>query len=413
MRFTLLTAKNDLRRRLRDPMSLLIWLGIPIAIALMIQLAFGGSGGSSPKAKVLVADRDESFLSGLLLGAMGQQQGQQLPFEAESVELEEGRERIEEGDASALLVIPEGFADALLREEPCTLELVTNPAQRILPAMVEESLTLVVEAVFYLHRVFGEPLDAMLQEPAPGANTLPNEEVARISTMINSIMERMGDALFPPVIQLSIEVEEEEEEDSDMGALFFPSILFMTLFFLAQGLAEDIWVEKQQGTLRRALTTPHRAGEFLTGKLLAAMVVIAAVCAFGLVVGRFGFGLPLKNLPLAGAWAAVAGALLTSLMLLLQLMASSQRVASLLSGLVMMPLLMIGGSFFPFEAMPPLLVTIGRKTPNGWALEQLKAINADGYDPTSLLASFLGIVAISGVLLYLCTRRMAGAFARS
>ena len=412
--FLLDTAYKDLKRKLRDPMAFLVWLGIPIVIGGMIQLAFGGSGGGSgPKATVLVADQDASLLSGLLLGAMGQQQGQKLPFEAEEVTLEDGRDRIDDGDASALLIIPDGFGHALLHEETCTLELVTNPAQRILPGMVEETLTLLIDAVFYAHRVFGEPIQAMLQDPPAGANTLANEEVARISVMINDVVERTVELLDPPAIDLVIEVEEEEEKDLDMGAIFFPSMLFMTLFFLAQGMSEDLWVEKQGGTLRRALTTPNRASAFLGGKLATAVLIISLVSFFGILLGRLVFGLDLKNLLLATAWSGVAGAFLTLLMMILQLIASSQRAANLLANLVMMPMLMLGGSFFPFEAMPGGLASIGRKTPNGWALEQLKAITNDVYTAADLGMAFLGLTAVSAVLFLITTKRLAGAFARS
>ena len=414
MSFALLTALNDLRRRLRDPMSFLLWLGIPLAIAAMIRLAFGGQGGGGPRAEVLVADLDDSFLSSFLLGALSRAEGGELPFDAEAVELEEGRRRIEDGDGSALLVIPEGFSEALLEETPCTLELVTNPAQRILPGMVEGALELLVDGSFYVHRVFGEPIQSMLQEPVAGAHTLPDEEVTRISIQMNAIVERVAELLDPPAIQMVVDQPAEEEGGGgvNFGALYFPSMLFMTLFFLAQGLTEDLWVEKRSGTLRRALTTPNRPAAFLAGKLGSAVVILAAVSLFGLLVGRVAFGLELTNLPLAVAWSAVAGAFLTLLMLLLQIHATSQRAANLLANLVMMPLLMLGGSFFPFEAMPDGMAAIGRKTPNGWALEQLKTILLGTAEPGALALAFLGLVAVSAVLFLVSCRRMAGAFAR-
>ena len=144
MSFVLLTAKHDLLRRARDPLALLVWLAIPMAIAGLLNLAFGGGSGSVPRAKVLVVDQDDTFLSQFLLGAMGQQQGGELPFEAEGVTLEEGEARIEDGDASALLVIPAGFAEALLEETPIELRLVKNPAQTILPNIVEEASKLLL-----------------------------------------------------------------------------------------------------------------------------------------------------------------------------------------------------------------------------------------------------------------------------
>jgi ABC-type Na+ efflux pump permease subunit len=413
--FALATLAKDVRRRLRDPMSILLWLGIPVAIAGMLRLAFGGHGGSTPVAKVLVVDQDDTFLSGLLLGALSGDRGPEMPFAAEAVDEAQGRARIDDGDASALLVIPAGFSDALLSEEPCTLELVTNPAQRILPGMVEEALSMLIDASFYLHRIFGEPLRAMAVEPPEGRETLPSEEVARISVQINDLMERVLVHLTPPVIQVAVEEAAEERDDGGGGfaQLFFPSMLFMTLFFLAQGMSEDLWVEKDAGTLRRALVTPNRASGLVAGKLAAALVFVALVSLAGMLFGSAAFGIRVANLPLAVLWATASGAMLVLLLYLLQLFASSQRGGNLLSTLVMMPLLMLGGSFFPFEAMPDGMAALGRLTPNGWALTELKAILDGAVDPARLTRAFGGLAVVCAVLFLVTTRRIAGAFARS
>ena len=57
------TAVKDLRRRLRDPLALALWLGIPFAILVLISLTFGG-GEVKPQARLLVADEDKSLVSG-------------------------------------------------------------------------------------------------------------------------------------------------------------------------------------------------------------------------------------------------------------------------------------------------------------------------------------------------------------
>ena len=44
------------------------------------------------------------------------------------------------GDASALVVLPAGLQDAVLGQGTVEIRLVTNPAQRILPGMIEEAL---------------------------------------------------------------------------------------------------------------------------------------------------------------------------------------------------------------------------------------------------------------------------------
>ncbi len=54
---------------------------------------------------------------------------------------------------------------------------------------------------------------------------------------------------------------------------------------------------------------------------------------------------------------------------------------------------MLGGSFFPFEAMPGWMASVGRWTPNGIVLERFKAVLLGGADVGSLWA----IAALAGV----------------
>ena len=69
-----------------------------------------------------------------------------------------------------------------------------------------------------------------------------------------------------------------------------------------------------------------------------------------------------------------AGLALLSLMSGLQVSAKTARGGGLMSTMVIFPLMMIGGSFFPFEIMPAWMQRVGRWTPNGLATAQLKDI---------------------------------------
>ncbi|UCH83129.1 MAG: hypothetical protein JSW50_11755, partial [Candidatus Latescibacterota bacterium] len=73
MRFIWYTAVKDWRRHRRNPLELILWVGIPLLVGALIALAFGGKSGPAPQAHVLVADEDDSFLSGLLVGALSQE----------------------------------------------------------------------------------------------------------------------------------------------------------------------------------------------------------------------------------------------------------------------------------------------------------------------------------------------------
>ena len=268
MRFLWSTTIKDLRRHRRSPAEFLVWLGIPLLIGSLIILASGGRRGPEPRALVWVADHDDSFVSNFLLTALGQG-GDGNPVRTERVSEEEGRSRLGHGKGSALLIIPAGFSEAVLREQPATLQLLTNPAQSILPGIVEEELSVLVDAGFYLHRLFGDELRAMAGGPPAGRHVFDDAFVAALSVRINRLVDRLATRLSPPLIQLQVvAVQQEDEFDFASFALgFLPGILFMGLLFMAQGLGDELWNERRQQTLRRMVATPRSVHVFLAGNM--------------------------------------------------------------------------------------------------------------------------------------------------
>lgn len=418
-RFVLVTARKDLRRRLADPTAMVTWVVVPALLGLLMSLLGGGDGGS-PTAHVLLDDRDETMISGLLPGAASQGPIADL-VRFEPVGSEDGRRRIEEGEASALLVIPEGFSDAVLGEGKAELLLVTNPAQRILPGIVEGLLEVLVDAVFYLQQVFEEPLDAIL-DSTNGEQGPSNAEISEISIMINDRIQGASDLLFPPALSLTTgplegdevvdgpETEVESPGGLDIARLFLPGLIFMSLLFVAQGTSDDFWDEREQGTLLRVLVAPRSLYGYVAGKVLAGTALMAVISVAALGVGVVLFDLSIARAPAAVVWCALAGASLLSLFMLLSLLATTHRGAGLVSTIVLFPLLMIGGSFFPFEAMPGWMAAIGRWTPNGLAVVRLRELLRGEVDMVALAMSAMAITAMMAVCFALIVRRVGGRF---
>ncbi len=465
------TALRDVRRHLRDPVGFLFWLGIPLVVGGLLVMVSGGREGPRPQAHLLVADRDDSFLSGLLVGALSQEAAGGV-IRAERVELAEGRERLEDGEATALLLIPDGFGHAVLREEPDTLRLWVNPSQRILPGMVEESLRIVVDGVFYAHRIVGRELREMAEGPPEGLGDAAEDAwVANLSIRFRHVGDRLEDLLNPLPLRFetvtaaewetataaatrlaagpgtagggsdstgagpaaagpaaaplagtplpaavdsaaaAAEPSAESSAETPMALFFLPGILMMALLFMAQGLSDDLWRERRQRTLRRFLVTPNGAATLLVGKVLAGAAFMGVVALLALAAGFLYFRLPASLLPLAWAWTLLTGLMLMAGMFLLQMHASSQRAGGILTMLVTFPLLMLGGSFFPFSVMPPWMHAVGRWTPNGWALLRLQDLLVEG--PHARLAPAAGgLLAVTVLLLAASTRRLGGGFGR-
>jgi ABC-2 type transport system permease protein len=402
MRLILLSALKDIRRMRRDPIGLAAWIGIPVLVSLLLVALFG-RGEPKPQGLVLIADQDDTFVSGLLARVYTQGKlGEMLTVQ--QVPLEEGRKRIGSGDGSALLVIPKGFATAVLRNTPVNLELVTNPSQAILPGIVKEVTSVLVDGAWYLQQFIGEDLERFSARNGPPPDAL----IAEFSIKIRRLVESYRGYVDPPLID--VVSRQTATAPLNIAPLMFPSMLYMTILFLSFGFGGDIWKEKRQGTLRRLAVTPGSVAQFLAGKLLALACVFVLVALIALSVGVLLLGLKIPNPVLTVLWIVVSGAGIYLLFLVLYTLASGQRAASLLVNLAVMVLAMIGGCFFPFEMMPDFLARIGRSTPNGWALLRMKEILAGPVHPGALTLAFAGAAAGATLLFVIALARVRRSF---
>jgi hypothetical protein len=234
MRLILIAARKDLLRFLRDPIALILWFAVPFVVGGLLMLVLGGPSGPAPRARLWVADEDDSFVSRLLLNALNQDRLAKL-IEVERIDRETGRARLDDGDGTGLLIIPDGFGDALLLDRNTQLTFLANPAQRILPGIIQELLEILAEGVFYLHRVFGSELGEIFLGPQEkGASLFSDPDMVRISLSINAAMRRLEQYLFPPVIDLQIEIEAAEPRNGvPIRVLFVPGLIMMGLLFAA------------------------------------------------------------------------------------------------------------------------------------------------------------------------------------
>ncbi|PYT16062.1 MAG: hypothetical protein DMG59_11710 [Acidobacteria bacterium] len=397
MPFLLAAIKKDLRRLGRDPLALAISFGIPLVIVTLITLVFGG-GQSAPQGRLLVADEDGTLLSQALTSAFSREPLSKM-LVLETTGREEGRRRMDRGDASALLIVPKGFQEAFLQNQPAQLQLVTNPAQEILPNIVEETLSIVVDGGFYLQRQAAIPLRAIAAEKTPSDDT-----VARVSVALNRLGRSLTKYLNPPLIDLELHVAAAKRENQNVAALFLPAMLFMGLLFVANAHALDIWKEQSWGTLRRLATTPVSMGALLGGRVISLAVILSGLALVGVAGMRWFAHVAVASVSLATLWVVLSGTAFYLFLVTIAVHAPGPRAANVIGNLVVFPLSLVGGSFFPFEMMPDWMASIGRLTPNGWAVTEFKAFVAGSAHMQDLLAGAAFMAAV-GTLLFLWTSR--------
>ncbi|MGB5256758.1 MAG: ABC transporter permease [Woeseiaceae bacterium] len=398
MRFVFTAFLKDLSRWRQDSMAVLLWLGIPFIVGGLITAMVDGQGGGSPTGVLLIHDRDETLLSGLVAGAFSQGQLSEL-ISVEQVTMTEGNKRINAGEASGFLVIPEGFAAAFLDQQAVTLTLKTNPSQTILPGIIQDVTEVLLDAGFYAQALFGPEIE---QIQNADSETIPNEVFAAdIAVQIQGKVDSISPLLFPPAFDLEIVEPPPAEPGPNFAVLFIPGIILMAVLFSAQGLSSDFWKERESGTLRRLASAPGQLPAFLYGKALAAAVIIGFLGGTVLLVALLYHDLSLQKFIPSVVWIMLAGVGLFAWFAALQMLFATAKAANLLTTILVFPLLMMGGSFFPLDALPEWLASIGRLSPNGFAADRL---SKELLAPTawSIDASSWGIavaIAVSGVML--------------
>jgi len=408
MDFLYASVHKDLYRWIQDRTALLIWVGIPFLIGGMITSLID-SGDGTPTGVLLVADEDETFISGAFIGAFSQEQLGELII-VEHVGVEEGELRINEGQASGFLTIPEGFQDALLNEHPVSLTLKTNPAQTVLPGIIEDVTEILLDAGFYVQRLLGPEIKSIMDASEGGS---PGEAfVAGLSVDIQNKIEAIADKLSPLAIEVEISEPPSGETPPDLALLFLPGIVLMAVLLAANSLAADYWAERDKGTLRRLVSAPGALTGFVTGKAIAALIIMLSVTAVVLLAGFAYHGVAWSRYLSSLLWVALGGVGLFAWFAALQMLFPNNKAASVVTMILLFPLMMMGGSFFPLAALPDWIADIGRFAPNGFIVDRLST-EITGTGAWSIdLASWMILAAITASGLLISAVRLKTGFAR-
>ena len=388
MRFFWLSTVKDLRRYRRDATALALWFVLPLIMTATIGLVFG-RGDANLQGLLLIADEDGGLAGTFLRESISR--GPLGPMLAiQRVQQPEGRKRLAHGDGSALLIIPKGYDRAVMRDEAAQWTLITNPEQQLMPQVVREVASANVDAAFYLQRIAGTQLRAL--GDAPEWRTA-FRDMGHASGSVATYLD-------PPRITLkTTAVGDPAVARRTVSQILFPGIVLLVILMMGSGLSLEIWKESRAGAVRRVAGTPAGMHSFLAGKLAATFAVLLLAILITFAAERLAFDIPMRACALAVAWSGCAGVVVYCALLVAQLLLASERTASTVAGIVMVPLAMLGGSFFPLEAMPENFERFARYTPNGWILVTLRSILSAPVERAVLVRDFAVLLA-AGALLF-------------
>ncbi len=384
--------RRDLRRTLREPAAAILLLLFPVALGAVFALAFGGASGP-PKIRLLLAIEDEGYLAQFLSSAVERPEFRER-FEATVVDSAEGRVRLDQNEASALLVFPKGFSRAVLNGDSTTISTWKNPRGAVLPQVVEEGALVLADGFAVAGHVLGEPLEE-LRRATEGTGAPDPAEIGRVAAAMTQTLSGPGRFLFPPVARLETADDDPGSgDDSGAGQIFLlllPGFAVMALVMIADASMRDLLRDVARGTLARALASPLRPATIVRARIVYTVILgllgIALLSLFGAPfvkrkVDLAAFAaLSLAFSLAAGGFAALAYGL-----------ARSERQGAIVGSMVLLVMSFLGGSWIPLSSLPPGMRALSPFTLNFWGVDAFGRVLRDG-------AGIAGVALHLGVLL--------------
>lgn len=362
----------ELRRRLRDPVSLITWLAIPFFMVALMVAVFGPRGGTGlPRMKVLLVDHDQGLLARALASGLDSPQLAEY-FDLQVVEEDEAKRLMDRGKASLLVIIPEGFTDGFMDNQPLEIQVFRNPQEAILPDIGEKVVTFLADAGGLLRAVL-QPLVQDLTDVA--ADTKPSlAQVLSVSTKIYNVLDTPAAEKLTAFKNLKVVKRHPGEKKltrSQIVGWFAPGMVILSLLFLCNGQSQEIQEDVASGRMARAWTRPTPPSIPLAAKATA-LIVAAVIEALLLTAGLAGvLGWHPGSILLVTAHIAATAVAFTGLALLLRLLTTNPEAGGAAASGVMVGLGFLGGCFVPAAFLPSFLQGIANLIPTGWAVQGL------------------------------------------
>jgi ABC-2 type transport system permease protein len=400
MRRLLLVLGNDVRRHLKSPLAILIYMVIPLAMTGLIGVIFAprSEGGELPPIPVLLVDNDKGLAAKLLVSSFDVDQMKKM-FQVTVTDEADGRKRMGRGKASAMVVIPNGFTLDLLDAKPVTLLVVKNPAEQFLPDIVEEFMATMGVMLSGVVQAFAEEVKGIRAMLDLKVDSFPWETLGPEFGRAQKKVVAASKYLNPLLLRLKTEETKapgarKSFTRSDLFSAILPGMAIMFLLFIVQTLMRDIISEREDGKLRRMMTTPLRPLELIGARIVGGwvmgIVVLLVMVAAGTLVFRVTWG-PFGDFLLLGAvasfWTAAFFALLHALV-------RNRNQAGALSAPIILAFSLFGGSMMNPEVMPKAFKTVGVLTPNRWFIDGAAAVREGRFPLVSLI-----VLLVSGLVL--------------
>jgi len=355
-------ALKDLSQLIRDWKSAVFLLVMPILFTLLFGFIFSGAG-EDVRLPVGFLDQDDGILSPYLLELLNASDiVRPVALKGESADA--ASRRVSDEELAAVIVIPDGYTERVLKGEEVRLTLILNDAS---PAEITARNGIKAATM----RLLGAVQIARLSEKASDHTGSVDEDFLE-EALEKAVAAWENPSLTVTMTQSRASTAEGEAAVAGPNDYAHSSPSMMVQFAMAGliGAGEILMLERKSKALQRLLTTTISRNEIILGHFLSMFVMIFLQLLLLVGFGQFVLSVDYLREPLALLLVMTAMALWTASMgLLIGVLAQTEEQVVTLAIVPMLILSALGGAWIPLEFTSQTFQTVGRFTPTAWAVD--------------------------------------------
>ena len=372
---------KDLMQILRNRMTFLFLLIMPVAFTLLFGLAFAGSSQpSDTRLPVGLLNQDGGAISAQLQALLSTSTVIRLDTTSGRSESDLAA-LVGSGKLAGALVIPSGYSQSVRTDSPLKLGFYADPSQASTASLESDLL------------VASNRLASAVRTASIAAAITKNP-----ATFDPALSQALAAWQNPPIRVSVTSAVSTKPQDQKILSMAQSSPAMMIQFAIAGLLtaATVIVNERKTRSLQRLLTTSTSRFQILMGHYLAIFTIIFVQFLLLMLFGQL-LHVDYLRVPLATLLVAfVTAVCIAALGLLIGVLAKSEEQAIVFSLIPMFVLAGLGGAWVPLEFTGAAFQAIGHVSPVAWAMDGFKNITARGLGFSSVL---LPVAALFGYAL--------------
>ncbi|MEN8242649.1 MAG: ABC transporter permease [Chloroflexota bacterium] len=409
-------AFKDITQSFRSFLAIAMMFLVPILITGMFALLFGGGGDDDtatielPVTPVQIVNLDQGELGKILVDLISSENFTELLAVTTAESADAARSAVDDQLADAAVIIPADLSASLYTPgAQSEIEIYQDPTLTLGPGIVTTIITQFSDG-FSGSTIAVEVVSQQLTE---AGITLSREQIMEIITQYQLVFEDYTTQQDALRIEAPSGEARTNQGVAGILSMVMGGMMIFYAFFTATNAANSLLTEEENLTLGRMLTTATSPVEIVTGKLVAAAMMVFVQIIVLLAFGHLAFGIDWGKPWMLGLFviAITLGAVTFGLFAISW--AKDRKQASLIVGAGVTITGMLGmSSIFMLNSPNPsqTINTLSLLVPQGWANQALIHI-MDGFSTPDALISLLGLLVYSLVMFTIGYKRFMKRFA--